>query len=128
MAQRLVRVLCEKCKRPAETLDPKVLRLVNISAAEVEVGNIMEPVGCSDCNNSGYRGRKALFELMIMNTEIRDIAFQRGSISDLRDAAIRNGMRSLLGDGKIKILNGVTTPEEVAKFAQIEGFNPNEIE
>ena len=128
MAQRLVRVLCDKCKRPAETIDPKVLRLVNISDAEVEVGNIMEPVGCSECNDSGFHGRKALFELMIMNTEIRDIAFQRGSIKDLRDAAIRGGMRSLLSDGKIKILNGVTTPEEVAKFAQIEGFNPNEIE
>jgi type IV pilus assembly protein PilB len=65
---------------------------------------------------------------MIMNSEIRELAFQRGSISKLRDAAIRGGMRSLLGDGKIKILDGTTTPDEIAKFAQIEGFNPNEIE
>ena len=62
-----------------------------------------------------------------MNSEIRDLAFERAAISKLREAAIRSGMRSLLGDGKIKILRGDTTPSEVARFAQIEGFNPNEI-
>ncbi len=62
-----------------------------------------------------------------MNSEIRDLAFKRAPISKLREAAIRGGMRSLLGDGKIKILRGDTTPDEVARFAQIEGFNPNEI-
>jgi type IV pilus assembly protein PilB len=128
MAQRLIRVLCNKCKQPDDNPDRKALRLVNITDDEVQVGNIMRPVGCTECNGSGFRGRKAIFELMIMNSEIRELAFQRGSISKLRDAAIRGGMRSLLGDGKIKILDGTTTPDEIAKFAQIEGFNPNEIE
>ena len=104
------------------------MRLVNISDDEVQAGTVMRPVGCTDCNGSGFKGRKAIFELMIMNSEIRELAFQRGSISKLRDAAIRGGMRSLLGDGKLKILDGTTTPDEIAKFAQIEGFNPNEIE
>ena len=69
-----------------------------------------------------------LIMLMRMNAEVRELAFERASISKIREAAIRGGMRSLLGDGKIKILRGDTTPEEVARFAQIEGFNPNEIE
>ena len=128
MAQRLIRVLCDKCKRPAENIDPKIMSLVNISPEEIAVGSVMEPVGCNECNQNGFKGRKAIFEMMIMNPELREIAFQRGSISDLREAAIRSGMRSLLGDGKIKILNGITTPDEVARFAQIEGFNPNEIQ
>ena len=62
-----------------------------------------------------------------MNSEIRDLAFERAPIAKIREAAIRGGMRSLLSDGKIKILRGDTTPSEVARFAQIEGFNPNEI-
>ena len=64
---------------------------------------------------------------MRMNAEVRELAFERAQISKIREAAIRGGMRSLLGDGKVKILRGDTTPEEIAKFAQIEGFNPNEI-
>jgi type IV pilus assembly protein PilB len=88
----------------------------------------MQPVGCPKCNGKGFRGRMAIFELMVMNSEIRSLAFERASISKVREAAIRGGMRSLLSDGKIKILRGITTPEEIARFAQIEGFNPNEIE
>ena len=85
-------------------------------------------IRCPKCNGKGFRGRMAIFELMVMNSEIRSLAFERASISKVREAAIRGGMRSLLGDGKIKILRGITTPEEIARFAQIEGFNPNEIE
>ncbi|MBL9149134.1 MAG: Flp pilus assembly complex ATPase component TadA [Phycisphaerae bacterium] len=127
MAQRLVRILCEKCKERDPSPDPKALRLVNITQAEVAAGNVCRPKGCDACGGSGYRGRKAIFEMMIMNSEIRELAFNRSGVAKLRQAAIRSGMRSLLGDGKIKILKGITTPEEVAKFAQIEGFNPNEI-
>jgi type IV pilus assembly protein PilB len=127
MAQRLIRVLCSNCKQPDENPDAKVLRLVNISAEEVAAGNIHRPVGCAKCSGTGFKGRQAIFELMIMNSEIRELAFERASISSIRQAAIRGGMRSLLGDGKVKILRGVTTPSEVARFAQIEGFDPTEI-
>ncbi|MFZ9882487.1 MAG: hypothetical protein ACO3QC_13930, partial [Phycisphaerales bacterium] len=105
----------------------KVLRLVNISDEELARGNLMKPVGCAACNGTGYRGRRAIFELMTMNSEIRDLAFNRATVSKLRSAAIRGGMRSLLGDGKIKILRGMTTPAEIANFAQIEGFSPTEV-
>jgi len=127
MAQRLIRILCPKCAQVDEDPDPRFLKLVNISSDEVEAGNIRKAVGCPNCGGTGYRGRKAIFELMRMNAEVRELAFERAQISKIRDAAIRGGMRSLLGDGKVKILRGDTTPDEIAKFAQIEGFNPNEI-
>jgi type IV pilus assembly protein PilB len=127
MAQRLVRILCEKCRQRDPDPDRKALALVGITPSEVEAGNVCKPGRCDACGSVGFRGRKAIFEMMIMNSEIRELAFNRATVGRIRQAAIRNGMRSLLGDGKIKILKGITTPDEVAKFAQIEGFNPNEI-
>ncbi len=128
MAQRLIRVLCPKCKVIDDNPDRKLLKLVNISEEEISTGEIHKAVGCQACNGNGYKGRMAIFEMLVMNHEIRELAFERASIAKIREAAIRGGMRSLLGDGKIKILRGVTTPVEVARFAQIEGFAPSEID
>jgi type IV pilus assembly protein PilB len=126
LAQRLGRVLCEKCKAIDDAPDPKFLKLVGITPDEA-VGKVCKAVGCPNCKSTGFKGRKAIFEMMIMNAEIRDLAFQRAGVSKLRAAAIRGGMRSLLGDGRIKILKGVTTPDEIAKYAQVEGFDPSEL-
>ena len=122
LAQRLVRILCPKCKKPDPNVDPKLLKLVGIS--EVERDRVLGPVGCPDCGKAGYRGRRGIYEMMVMNSEIRQLAFERSGIAKLRAAAVRGGMRGLLGDGKLKILKGMTTPEEIAKFAQIEGYDP----
>ena len=127
MGQRLVRILCEKCKAPDDKIDRKVLQLVGMTDEEMNHGTMMKAVGCGACDGTGYRGRRAIFELMNMNSEIRDLAFNRSGISKLRAAAIRGGMRSLVEDGKIKILKGMTTPSEIANFAQIEGFTPTEV-
>jgi len=126
LAQRLGRILCPNCKAIDENPDPKLLKLVGITREEAE-GKVMKAVGCQTCNRIGYKGRKAIFEMMTMNAEIRELAFQRSGVSKIRAAAIRGGMRSLLNDGKIKILKGVTTPDEVAKYAQIEGYDPSEV-
>ncbi len=122
MGQRLIRVLCKECKKLADPdeIDPKFLALTNISKEEAR-GKVMKPVGCPTCNGVGYRGRQAIFELMVMNSEIRELAFNLAPISQLRHAALANGMRPLVEDGKIKILKGVTTPDEIAKMAQVEG-------
>ncbi len=121
MAQRLIRVLCKECKRLAEEheLDPKYLHLTGIKKDEA-LGKVMHPVGCTNCVQTGYRGRKAIFEMMLMNNRIRELAFQLAPISELRRAAIANGMRALVNDGKLKILQGVTTPEEIARSTQVE--------
>jgi len=121
MAQRLMRVLCKECKAVDPEPDPKFLALTNITAEEAE-GKVLRAVGCPACNNNGYRGRKAIFEMMIMNSEIRELAFNCAPIAKIRHVAIANGMRPLVEDGKIKILKGVTTPSEVAAHAQIEGI------
>ena len=128
MAQRLIRILCDKCKQPETNPDPRLMRLVDISPIELEQHTIYKPKGCPNCNAVGYRGRKGIFEMMRMNNETRELAFQRAPIGQIRAAAIRAGMRTLLDDGKRKILKGVTTAEEVAQFAQAETSNPLDIE
>ncbi len=122
LAQRLVRILCQKCRGPDPDVDSKLLRIVGVS--EMERDRVMGPKGCRECGQVGYRGRRGIYEMMVMNSEIRHLAFERSGISKLRAAAVRGGMRGLLGDGRLKILKGMTTPEEIAKFAQIEGFDP----
>jgi len=120
MAQRLVRLLCDKCRQPEDDPDERLLDLVGITEDEKRQGNISQPVGCSQCGGVGFRGRKGIFEMMKMNSELRELAFNRSGVSMIRDAAIRNGMRTLLEDGKVKILRGDTTPNEIARFAQAE--------
>ena len=122
MAQRLIRLLCDACKAKDDKPDPKYLRIVGITEEEAASGNIQKAVGCSKCGNLGYRGRKAIFEMMVMNNEIRELAFNRAPLGQIRQAGIRAGMRTLVEDGKIKILRGDTTPEEIARFAQAEAL------
>jgi type IV pilus assembly protein PilB len=121
MAQRLIRVLCKHCKSPApeSEYDPKVMRLIGVTADEAR-GKALKAVGCPECNGTGYRGRQAIFEMMMMNNHIRDLAFKLAPISDLRKAAVANGMKSLVVDGKIKVLKGATTMEEIVKTTQVD--------
>jgi type IV pilus assembly protein PilB len=121
LGQRLVRVLCPKCKRiaTAEELDPKYLQLTGITLEE-GLGRIMHPVGCENCNRTGYRGRRGIYEMMVMNSQIRDLTFAMSPVSELRKAALASGMRPMVGDGKIKILNGLTTPAEVSSITQVD--------
>jgi type IV pilus assembly protein PilB len=119
MAQRLVRVLCPRCKAPDPEPDPKFLALCGISREEAQ-GKVLRAIGCDHCNATGYRGRKAIFEMMQMNSEIRELAFKQEPVSKIRAAAIAAGMRTLVEDGKIKVLKGLTTPEEVARSTQVE--------
>jgi len=121
LAQRLVRILCAKCKKPDDNPDPKFLRLTSITPEDRQAHTIYKPVGCDVCNGSGYKGRRGIYELMVMNHEIRTLAFEGSSISKIRATAVRNGMRPLLLDGKIKILKGMTTPAEIARVAQVGG-------
>ncbi|HBS29404.1 MAG TPA: pilus assembly protein PilB [Phycisphaerales bacterium] len=119
MAQRLIRVLCPKCKQPDTSPDPKYLQLVGITKEDLARNTIYKPVGCENCSNTGYRGRKAIFEMMVMNSELRDLTFRQETVSLLRKAAIASGMRTLVEDGKVKVLKGTTTPGEIARMAQV---------
>ncbi len=118
MAQRLIRVLCKECKTVDDNPDHKFLKLTGITPQEA-VGKTLMPVGCSVCNKTGFKGRQAIFEMMMMNAQIRDMAFHTAPVADLRKAALAAGMRPLVGDGKIKILRGVTSPDEIARVTQV---------
>jgi type IV pilus assembly protein PilB len=121
MAQRLIRILCPKCKVPDKDPDPTWLRLCGISLADAKDKNVCKPKGCEYCSMTGFRGRKGVFELMLMNNELRALAFERAPTNKIRKAALAGGMKSLLADGRLKVLAGITTAEEIAKVAQIEG-------
>ncbi len=121
MAQRLIRILCKECKALDPAPDHKYLGLVGITPDEAK-GRVYKPVGCPTCNSVGYRGRRAIFELMPMNTEIRELAFKLAPINQVRHAALAAGMRPLVYDGKLKILKGMSTPHEISMSAQIDEF------
>ncbi len=121
MAQRLVRVICDRCKEIDHNPDPHYLRLLGITPEELEKYTIYKGVGCGQCQHTGFKGRLAIFEMIEMNNELRELAFKKAPAGELRKAAKASGMRALVDDGKLKIFRGITTPVEVATIAQSEG-------
>src|SRR3989440_1487527 len=122
MGQRLIRSLCPKCKTPDKDPDRMWMKLASITATDMKDKTLYKPRGCDYCTGTGFRGRVGIFEMMQMNNEIRTLAFERAATNKIRKAALASGMKSLLMDGKLKILNGTTTAEEIVKVAQVEGI------
>jgi type IV pilus assembly protein PilB len=118
MAQRLVRRICSDCKEVDPDPDPRTLRVLGYKQEEIESLTFYTGRGCNNCNGTGYKGRQGIFEMMEMDGTIRQLAFDRAPVSDIRKAALASGMRNLLADGKMKIKNGITTPEELARITQ----------
>jgi type IV pilus assembly protein PilB len=121
LGQRLIRVLCPKCKAPDKDPDPMWLKLIGIKTDDLADRVLYRPRGCEYCSGIGFRGRIGIFEMMQMNTELRNLAFERAPTNKLRKAALAGGMKSLLADGRLKVLAGTTTAEEIVKVAQVEG-------
>ncbi len=112
LAQRLVRRLCPKCKQPAELSD------YEMSALQIEPGmlrqsQVMRPAGCDACRGKGYRGRMGIFEMFLVDDEVRNMINNNSSTISLRQRARELGMRTLREDGVRKVLAGMTTAEEV---------------
>jgi len=122
MAQRLIRTICNECKEIDPSPDRFVLRLVDIDDTDLGDRHVYRGRGCNRCGGVGYRGRQGIFEMLEMNNEIRELAFNRAPTNELRRVARASGMRSLLEDGKMKILRGITTPDEVARITRAEGI------
>lgn len=112
LAQRLVRKLCPKCKTAFHP-DAETLKSLNIRVSPNYT--FYGAKGCPHCNNKGYKGRLAIYELLLVNDEIRHLTVERASANRLKDAAIENGMRTLRQDGVAKILQGLTSIEEVIR-------------
>jgi len=119
IAQRLVRKLCPYCKKPYKP-SKDVLMSIGISEKEAKEIIFYEPVGCEECNETGYRGRIAIFELMLMTPGMAKLTVDRADTSLLRKQAIADGMNLLIQDGIRKIKEGLTTIEEVLSVATIE--------
>ncbi len=122
MAQRLVRVICKNCKVVDEHPDPHFLRLLNIKPDDLKKHPLYKGAGCKRCQGTGYKGRMAIFEMLEMNNEIRELAFARAPAGELREAAKNSGMRTLLEDGRLKVFKGATTAAEVSRVSQSEGL------
>ena len=118
MAQRLVRVVCQKCKQP-HTPTEAVLQSAGVTAEMAANATFMRGQGCKSCSNTGYRGRLGIFELMLMSSKIRELAFNEAPTTQIRKAAISGGMRTLYLDGVDKVLRGITTFEEVLRTAKM---------
>ncbi|MHC4253057.1 MAG: GspE/PulE family protein [Planctomycetota bacterium] len=118
MAQRLVRNICNDCKVPTK---PDIVRLkaVGLRDEQIQGRTFYVGQGCASCRDSGYRGRKGLFEMMVMNSRLRELAFNKDSTDNLRAQALRDGMSTLFMDGLRKVLDGITTLEEVLAEAKI---------
>ena len=119
LAQRLIRTNCPKCLEPF-TPDARQIDLLKLRPEQLSNQQFKRGKGCDNCKGSGYRGRRGIFEMMTMNRSIRDLAFNKASTSEVRKAAVANGMNTLSMDGSRKALQGITTPEEVLRMAKTD--------
>jgi type IV pilus assembly protein PilB len=119
LAQRLVRRICSNCR---EEIVPgaDVLADLELTSDQIVGKKFYRGKGCEKCNRSGYKGRKGLFELLIMNDELRDMVMRNASTEDLREAARRNGMVTLRDSGMESIFAGETTADEVIRETIME--------
>ena len=114
MAQRLLRKICNSCKSDVK-LHPEVLRELGLSDEAARKENFKEGKGCVDCNNTGYKGRMGVYEVMPMSPKIKDQVLDRASTAAIKKTAVADGMLTLRADALIKLKNGITTAEEVLK-------------
>jgi type IV pilus assembly protein PilB len=117
VAQRLVRTVCKKCKEPYTPKEEELMEL-NMTPDMVRGKSFSRGRGCENCNNSGYRGRMALFEIMTMDDEMRDLIMKQANTAILRAHARKRGMRSLRECGMLGIYEGQTTIDEVVRETQ----------
>jgi type IV pilus assembly protein PilB len=119
LAQRLVRRICSNCR---EEIVPgaDVLADLELSSDQIVGKKFYRGKGCERCNRTGYKGRKGLFELLVMNDELRDMVMRNASTEDLREAARRAGMVTLRDSGMTSIFNGETTADEVIRETILE--------
>lgn len=114
LAQRLVRRICTKCREEAKVSQAMLFDL-QVKKEDIRGKKFYKGAGCDHCNNTGYKGRIALFELMVMNDKIRDMVMGNASTDDIRDEAVKNGMICLRDFGMAVAADGVTTLDEVIR-------------
>jgi type IV pilus assembly protein PilB len=114
LAQRLVRRVCSGCKRPI-TLKAEVIEELQLTAVDLDGATFFDGEGCVECNNTGYRGRQGVYEVMPMSPKLGDLVLDRASAGEIKKLAIEQGMLTLRRDALQKLRRGLTTAEEVLK-------------
>ena len=114
VAQRLVRRLCKDCCS-RHNLTPEALMDVGFTKEESTNVKVYKPAGCSSCHNTGYRGRIGLYEVMEVTDDIRDLILSRAQSKEIKKKAMENGMTTLRRSGLMKIIEGITSVEEVLR-------------
>jgi general secretion pathway protein E/type IV pilus assembly protein PilB len=112
MAQRLVRRICANCSEPYVPTETE-LRTLNLKPDQLEQANFRKGRGCDKCRGTGYKGRMGVFEICVLDDEIRRMVNEKMSVATIRQRARDLGMRTLREDGLRKVLGGLTTPDEV---------------
>jgi len=118
LAQRLVRVLCKECREPYP-ITPAEISELEIRRG-VENATVYRAKGCEACFNTGYLGRTAIYELLNVDDEMRQMIMKNSDASMIKALAIEKGMMTLRQDGAEKILKGITSVEEVVRVTQKE--------
>ncbi len=119
IAQRLVRLICTKCKKPLKPTK-EVLRELEVSDKMPANLTIFEGAGCEECKFTGYRGRTAIYEFLVLNNELRRMIMERNSSEQIKKKALTFGFRTLRQSGWSKVLQGLTTPAEVMRVTKGE--------
>jgi type IV pilus assembly protein PilB len=122
-AQRLVRRICDKCKEPVEVA-PEALVNLGVDAAEAAGGfPTFRGHGCSSCNGSGYRGRLAIYEILVMHEGLKELVLKAASAAELKREAVKSGMSTLRMSALQKVRDGLTTVEETLRVTDTDkGF------
>jgi len=120
VAQRLVRRNCQNCAEPHD-FGADALKSIGVTQADLAGAKFMKGRGCDKCGGSGFKGRQGVYELLLIDEPIRHMTVERSSAGVIRDHGIKNQqMRTLLGDGRLQVLAGKTTPQEVLRVCQRE--------
>jgi type II secretion system protein E len=118
-AQRLIRTICKHCK-VEQKVDQEYLCKIGFPADQIGTAKFWHGVGCEECRQLGYQGRKGIYELLAVTENIRPLIMNRANATTIAQAAIENGMRTLRTDGWNKVMAGETTIEEILRVTQIE--------
>jgi type IV pilus assembly protein PilB len=119
MAQRLVRTNCPKCKEPSKPSEDEIMG-AGITKEVAAKATWMRGRGCNHCNQTGFRGRIGIFEMMRLNSQIRELTFAQAPAQTIRQVARAGGMKNLLSDGLMKAMKGVTTLQEVLETCHVD--------
>ncbi len=119
LAQRLARRVCVDCKRPSE-VDRDSLRDMGFTPEQAATATVMKGLGCATCSNTGYKGRVALYEVMRFSEDLKERVLQGASSAELKAEAIRKGMSTLRMSGIRKVIEGMTTPEEIMRVTMAD--------